>query len=229
MPVPSASLIALRRGLLEVAELQRADPTPIGQAPSDPEISRAVGRASVVLLSSHFERYIYAINEEASEFLNSHEVPGSDLPELLRLLHSQVVVDGLFSTQWDHRAEALAAFVEEEAWLWGLESSGQLFHKRLLAWMKSPSPLNLSRYFKYWGVEDIFSAITRAPHTKSELWLRIDELVGKRNNIAHGDLTTEATSTDIINYEIAIKTFSDRTDRLLGSIVGRIIDRQAAW
>jgi len=209
--------------------LQLADPTPVGEPPERPEVARVVGRASVVLLSSHFERYIYSLNEEAIELLNESGVVGSVLPEMLRLLHTQTVVDDLFGTQWQHRGEKLNAFVAGEAWLWGGAMTGELQHKRLVAWMKSPSPQNLERYFRYWGVKDIFAAITRASHTRSELWLRIDELVGKRNNIAHGDLATEATHTDISAYQTAALTFSDRTDRLLGRAVGRLLGQRSGW
>lgn len=227
--MPSASLLDLRRGMLEVDELQLADPTPVGEAPDRPEVSRVVGRASVVLLSSHFERYIYSLNEEAAELLNARSIKGGALPELLRLLHTQSVVDELFSTEWLRRSELLNAFVAKEAWLWGGTESGELQHKRLLAWMKAPLPQNLERYFRYWGIEDVFTAITRAPHTRSDLWLRIGELVGKRNNIAHGDLATEATPTDISAYQLAAMTFSERVDRLLGRILGRLLDQQSGW
>lgn len=225
----SASLLSLRRGLLEIDELQRADPTPVGDAPKNPEISRVVGRASVVLLSSHFERYIYALNEEATEVLNREEVQGHVLPELLRLIHSQSAIDDLFATQWDRRGPGLTAFVEDEAWLWARNRPGFLEHKNLLEWMKAPSPQNLTRYFRCWGIEDIFSVVTRAPHTRSDLWLRIEELVSKRNNIAHGDLSVEATSIELGQYRDASATFAERADRLLAKHVGKYIDRKTAW
>jgi hypothetical protein len=215
--------------MLEVDELQRADPTPPGDSPKDPEVARVIGRASVVLLSSHFERYIYSLNEEAIELLNEGEIIGKMLPELLRLLHTQTVIDELFSTQWQHRGPKLSEFVVDEAWLWGGAVAGELKHRRLVEWMKSPSPPNLERYFRYWGVRNIFESITRSTHTRSDLWLRIDELVGKRNNIAHGDLATEATHTDISAYQDAAMTFSERTDRLLGQTIGRLLGRRLGW
>ena len=38
---------------------------------------------------------------------------------------------------------------------------------------------------------------------------KIQELVDKRNNIAHGDLTAEATYQDIASYRKVVWTFSD--------------------
>jgi len=225
----SGSLLAFRRGLLEVDELQRADPTPVGSAPHNPEVARVIGRASVVLLSSHFERYIYAMNEEATQLLNDAEIQGHLLPEGFRLLHSQLSIDTLVATSWENRGEKLASFIELEAWLWSIGSSGVLDHNRLLLWMKAPSPRNLVRYFRIWGISDVFRAITRAQHTQSELRLRIGELVQKRNNIAHGDLTIEATHTDVASYREVTMKFSERADRVLGKVVGGLIGRQTAW
>lgn len=221
--------MAFRRGVLEVDELQRADPTPIGAPPAIPEVTRVIGRASVVLLSSHFERYVYAINEEAIQLVNDTGIKGLELSEEMRLLHSQPIVDGLIATSWERRGKQLTTLIKEEAWLWAQVGSGLLDHDRLIEWMKAPTPKNLMRYFRYWGIKDIFEAITRASHTKSELWLRIDELVRKRNNIAHGDLTTEATHADIVSYRDATTRFSERVDRKFGAVVGRLIGHQAAW
>lgn len=225
----SASLLAFRRGLLEVDELQQADPTPVGAAPLNPETTRVIGRACVVLLSSHFERYIYAVNEEATQILNEEEVKGDLLPERIRLLHSSVPVDVLLGTSWENRAEQLTSFIEMEAWLWTSGAKGVLDHNRLIMWMRAPSPRHLVRYFRYWGIENIFYSITRTSHTRTELQLRIEELVQKRNNIAHGDLSIEATHTEIDLYRDVTTIFSERSDRILGRAIGKLVGRPSAW
>ncbi|HEY2141184.1 MAG TPA: HEPN domain-containing protein [Solirubrobacteraceae bacterium] len=225
----SDSLDAFVRAVEEVTELQRADPTPVGQPPSDPATTRVIGRASVVLLSSHFERYIYAVNEEATCFINAMNVVGVNLPELFRLMHSRTSVDAMLETGWDRRAEKLRSFVQSEGWLWGAEQSGTLNHDQLLAWMKAPTPKNLVRYYRYWDIQDIFSAVTRAIHTRTDLRLKLDELVRKRNNIAHGDLTTEATRADVQSYQDAALRFCERSDRQLARALGRIFACPAPW
>src|SRR6478672_10162590 len=104
----SSSLAGLLKGLDEVRELQRANPTPTGSVPAQPQVTRAIGRASVVILSSHFERYLYAVNEEACEVLNAHGVQGAQFPESFRLLHTRKSIDDLSETQWTGRAAQLA-------------------------------------------------------------------------------------------------------------------------
>ena len=223
--MPSDALNALLLALKEVDLLQRINPTPTGAAPDQPEITRAVGRASVVLLSSHLERYIRSINEEAVSVVNSTAVLGPQLPQPLRLLHSKSIVEELAGTTWDNetRAAKLAMLAQTETWLWLPSETGSLDHSRLLVWMKSPKSEQIQRYFRYWGIDDIFSKITYKQRTRSHLWLKIDELVDKRNNVAHGDLSTEATQADVRTYSKVVETFCVRSDRQLGRRLGRLL------
>jgi hypothetical protein len=71
-------------------------------------------------------------------------------------------VEELGQTSWENRTNKLQTFILQDGWLWADQTTGILVHDRLLIWMKSPSPRNLVRYFKLWGTQDIFDAITRA-------------------------------------------------------------------
>lgn len=227
--MPSEALAAFQDAVREINDLERADPTPIGGTPVDPAIARVVGRATVVLLSSHFERYIYAINEEAIRHLAISVIDGSQLPESMRLLHARPALDTLFATHWDKRSSQLEEFLSTDGWLWMPISPARLDHERLLTWMKAPTPKNLVRYYGYWGITDIFSAITNTPHTRTELWLRLEELVRKRNNIAHGDATTEATPTDLRSYTRSALRFCERADRQMARALRRLVAEVPPW
>lgn len=201
--------------LEEVGNLEEANPSPTGAAPKRPEITRVIGRASVVLLSSHFERYVRRVNEEVATYLTRQGIAGERLPLQLRLLHSSAAIDEVSAVDWLNREAKLKAFIDTDVWLWQKETPGTLQPGRLLAWMKAPTPKNLIRYYRYWGIEDIFSALTRMPHTRNDLWLRLQSLVDKRNNIAHGDHHEHATPRDVRSYTAAVRTFCDRADRKL--------------
>lgn len=223
--MPSDAIAAFVTAVGEVDDLESADPTPLGGAPVDPTTSRVIGRASVVLLSSHFERYIYAVNQEATAVLNQANASGTRLPEPLRLLHSRLGIETMLETGWERRAPQLRAFMATDGWLWTDDNDnrpGLIEHDRLLIWMKAPTPKNLIRYYRYWEIDDIFAAITRVIHTRTDLRLKLDELVRKRNNIAHGDATTEATRSDVRGYRDGTLRFCERADRQLAKALAKL-------
>jgi hypothetical protein len=80
-----------------------------------------------------------------------------------------------------------------------------------------------------WGITDIFSEITRKPTTRGRLWLRISDLVDKRNNIAHGDFTAEATYLDIVQYREAVRTFCARSDGRMAQQIAMILECGRPW
>jgi len=227
----SSALQGLLSGIAEISALQRANLTPQqGGGFTRPQIVRAIGRSEIVLLSSHLERFLYALNEEAVDCILSNKPVASKLPDEIRLLHAKGVVDELSQTQWKNRAVQLRSYSELEAGLWlDGEAVGYLDAARLMVWMKAPTIESVIRLFRMWGIPDIFAAITRTPVMRGRLRLRIGELVEKRNNIAHGDLTVEATYLDVVQYGSATKTFCTRADRKMARLVSRLAECELPW
>lgn len=177
--------------------------------------ARAHGRACVVLLSSHYERYFHAINEEAIDWINSLRLSVDLLSTELRLQHSQRPIDELATTAWLKREEQLKTLLGTDGELWRTGGvTGDLDHSRLLIWMKAPYCKEVVRLYRQFGIPDIFSAATRKPHTRSRLWLNLSELVEKRNNIAHGDSQTEALPSQLTQYISSVQTFTASADRV---------------
>jgi hypothetical protein len=194
-----------------------------------PGLTRVIGRASVVLLSSHFERYVYGINEDASTFLNASGASGSLIPEFIRLLHTRTRIDDIGRMEWSRRSRALADLVLSDAWLWGGGVTGALDHQRLLSWMKSPKPKEVERFYRYWGIPNIFALVETTTHPQAHLRLKLGELVDKRNGIAHGDLATEATQADVSSYLDVVKVFCTRADSEFASHLGSLVASGPSW
>lgn len=227
--MPSEALSLLLAGLEEVRDLERANPTPPGGLPERPRVVRAINRASVVLLSSHLERYLRNLNEEAVSVINAATVDGLSLPASLRLQHSKAPIDELANAQWDNRAALLSRLVATDGWLWGSSPKTDIDHDRLLRWMKSPSPDRARRFFKLWNITDIFAIITRQSHTRQRMWLKLKELVEKRNDIAHGNAGAEATYQDVRGYLAVVRTFCERADGALSRALAQLCDGNRPW
>ncbi len=228
--MPSAALLALLAAVEEVKDLGRASHPTLGPGSAGSRrLARAIGRGQVVLLCSHLERYVYAVNEELVAFLNQRGIAGNTLPLEIRLRHSALPLDELAKIGWQDRADSLQRFIVENSWLWDPNSSGLLQAGRLLAWMKTPSSKSLLRYFRSWGIDDIFGSITRTPQTRAAMWAGIQALADVRNNIAHGDVAAQATRADVSRYIGHVVTFCKRVDRVFSKRIARALTLPAPW
>jgi hypothetical protein len=227
--VPSNALTELLAAIPEVDDLLAAQrPTPPLRRSA---IGRAIRRAGTVALSSHYERYLYALNEEAVDVVNGARPSGEHLPRSLRLYHSKPAVELLAGTAWEgtSRVDALQHFVETESWLWSTRTPGALEHTRLLEFMAAPKPDSVRRYFRYWQIPDIFTAITRTPHVRTRIYVKLLELVDKRNGIAHGDASVVPTYHDVISYRGAVRTFCTRVDKALARRLAQLLGTARPW
>jgi hypothetical protein len=138
----SDALNALLMGLAEIKALQRANPSPRqGSGLKKPDVVRAIGRSEVVLLSSHFERYIYGLNEEAVHVLCDSKIPVAVLREMLKLQYTKQAIDEIAATGWEKRASALVRYSATESLLWSPQSQlVELDASRILTWVKAPDP-----------------------------------------------------------------------------------------
>jgi hypothetical protein len=178
-----------------------------------------------VLLSSHWERYFYAVNEEAIDWINAQHCELELLPAVLLLKHSQGPIDDIAKANWINRGAKLKSFVESDAALWTSGGvSGSLDHSQLLTWMKSPKPENVTRLYRQYGIENVFDSITRKPSAGRNLSLDLGELVEKRNLIAHGDATVEALPSDVTRYLVSVDKFATSADRLLSRRLKSLVD-----
>lgn len=227
--MPSQALIECLDATSEVDLLIATIPRSLGD-PIKTRTARVLSRSSVVLLSSHFERYVRRANEQAVASLVASGVVSDRYPIAMRLAHSKLPIDEISGTQWPNRADGLTRLMSSEAALWTAGSVvSQMEHGRLLTWMKTPRPNEVKRCFQQWGIDDIFSATTRSAHTRTSMWGTLDTLVVLRNNIAHGDASADAARSDLRRYLTCVKSFCERADRRLSTAVSRLTRQPRPW
>ena len=224
----SKALRELRLAVPEVQTLLDAMPPIKRGVSTNPDLTKALSRSSVLLLNSHLEQYVRALNDEAVSFVNAAGTLGSALPCALRLKHSREPIDVLARANWDNREDLLAAFVASDGALWS-NGTSTLEAARLFQGFRSPKPKTIVQYFKAWAIADIFTEITRVSSSRSDLWLRIQSLADKRNSIAHGDANESATTGDIRKYRKAVLTFAERTDRVFAHQVRSLCGSGLPW
>lgn len=216
--MPSQALAELRAGIDEIRTLRRHGPK-VGQS-RDPHLARAAvianRRSCTVLLCSHYERYIYALNEATVDFLNHLQISTDQVPEAIKLHQCREAVDLLAQSQWTKRGPRLEAFVggDLELWRHGVPAP-TINPDPLLSWMKSPKVESVIRYFKLFDF-DVFGRICRTESARRHMRRTIQSLVDNRNAIAHGDRNAQPGSPELSSFVDAAARFCDRTDREFG-------------
>lgn len=230
----SQALSELEVALSEVAALRRHAPrvriTPRSERRLVLEAGSANRRACAVLLCSHFERYLYSLNENAVDHLNMIGVRSDLIPLRMRLLQTKRDIDELAAKQWDNRESGLINLFVTRAHLWTPGATVlQLDPAPNLEWMKSPKVKDLLRFFDLWGVVDILAKITRAQTARARIARTLQSLVDSRNGIAHGDRTVQPSRTQITEYLSVVRVFAERSDKVLGAHLGQLTGSAVPW
>lgn len=187
-------------------------------------------RACTVLLCSHFERFVYALNDNATDFMNATGVLSERLPERMRLLQSRGFVDELAKQNWENRAQRLGQFASNHSPMWIKGAPVRMLDaSATLALMKSPKVGELERFFLAFGEDKVFHKITRSESGRKRLLRSLSSLVDARNGIAHGDATVQPTHSELGEQLQAVLDFANRVDRLMAKILADLTNTSRPW
>ncbi|MCA1840150.1 MAG: hypothetical protein LC723_07455 [Actinobacteria bacterium] len=213
----SRALYQALNSFKEAESLLDLDPTPPGEMPEDVRRTRAIRRGAVVLLSGHFEAYVRNSQSEMIQAINDEQlVDGAVLAKELRLRQLNVALKPLTETAWLNREQSVRELILREGSHWDQRLAPVVLDAdRILEWTRTPTAKNLIRLFRMWGIQDVFGSMTRAKHTRDQLFVDIDQLVKRRNQIAHGDTNVDPTREDVRRYIVSARTFATRADRQL--------------
>jgi hypothetical protein len=192
--------------------LERKDP--IGNAN---EIN-AFCRASVVLLSSHLEGYTKDLGEVALDRIFSRSVDRSKLSK--RFFHS--LSSPRFSEFKDTKdpetlAKQMFDFLYEDGHLWSESGPfpSAISIDRFSKGFASPSVDKISSFFGRFGFSDFRKKLgSRLAGDFLVVTNMVENIVAKRNDIAHGDPTATTTPSDLLHMLQKSRQFCVATDQV---------------
>ncbi|MBX7259694.1 MAG: hypothetical protein K1Y02_25280 [Candidatus Hydrogenedentes bacterium] len=167
-------------------------------------MANALYRGSVVLLSSHLERYVESLIVEAVDAINSVNPAVSSLPEALRMAQIEQSLRVAFETKnVATRIGALKSIVQDMSWFW--EDTGTCNRLRggpLIDGFDNPLPRRINRLFESIGVGGVVGRAVGLDGSTDRgiIEVKVEELVQKRNAIAHTGMTTDLTQEDVMFY-----------------------------
>lgn len=206
MPDTSIAWVAFLDRLREVAQLWRADPSSpyylaaSGTAPNL-RLSSALGRSSVLLTCGHLQGYVESVVQEFLERIDDVGVVAGQLPSTLR---------GELCVRYPYAAPNAKRFAKAEEVhrsylpLWMDDAPippGTLRTDSLVDSVWNPWP---HKVVELLGRIDIDLSDRVASAQGAQYWLDlctyVNELIEKRNGIAHGDENVSVTPDDARRY-----------------------------
>jgi hypothetical protein len=132
--------------------------------------------------------------------------------------------------QWDNRESDLLGFMSIHASMWTPASNvSTLIAPPFLESMKAPKAKEIIKYFRLFGIQDIFASITHTTAGRNRLVRGVEGLVDSRNGIAHGDQTVMPVRTDLTVYVNVVRDFCSRADRVLCKELAQLTGQGAPW
>lgn len=218
----SSAFADLRARLDEVRTLSGLDPARQGDV-SRANVSNAVNRACIVLLSAHVEGYLEDLMTEVLEHLVTNAAPVQQLPLLLRALHSESHLKQL-EPMSDRRVRAprIEKMFVTESPLWApgaVARTSMLRPKLVCAEMNNPGSSEIAAFLELIGVD--IGASLDAAGAGSTLG-KIDGLVHRRNQIAHGEANATGAFSDVDSYLAVVNDLAHHADKAAAESLQRI-------
>jgi hypothetical protein len=222
--MPSGALLSLLTvRLAEVRELVNLRPADLPPAVAGPRV--AVNRAAVVLLCAHLEGFLEDVVGELVDQLNSSAPRVEDIPLRLRAAHVTGEIDAIAEmTDAASRAQRIERLFRDHGDLWLAETLiSQLRVETITTGMSNPGASEINRLFLSVGLDNILDEVTLTDG--SDPVRRVNEFVGVRNSIAHGE-DTKVTDDQVDRYVDAVECLGRDLDAVVARHVQSITGRR---
>lgn len=201
---------------------------PIARSPSPADLQTvaALCRSGVVLLSGHIEGYCEDLGELILERIHHHQIPKGNLGSVFRFHLSRDLIEGVRQAQQPVKIEGrVKELFERDSAIWDASPSfrNSLNAEVFLADFSNPTHKRICAFFRRFGFATFETALgSRLGSSFRACANMVDQVVEQRNKIAHGDIVTTATPSDLKAMIDLVHRYSVNLDRCVATWFGRI-------
>lgn len=223
MPRYTVAYSDLVRRLAEVETILRKGREASRQpaTPNNISLVNALCRSGVVLLSSHIEGYIEDLGEIAIHRIASQRLLKASLGSSFRYYFSRDLIAEIKDTKEPARiASKLDELIIRDGHIW---DTNPTFYRPLpatsfLADFANPTHEDIRKFFRRFGYDQYNTDLARRLTTNfSACSNMVNHVVAQRNAIAHGDMVTAGTPTDLANMINLVRLYCRETDHVVGN------------
>ncbi|MBB5854956.1 MAE_28990/MAE_18760 family HEPN-like nuclease [Amycolatopsis umgeniensis] len=192
------------------------------------DLKNALSRAGLVMLVAHFEGFVKSSLAEYVDAICDAKPPSRRVPDALLDLFTKERIRELSQTE-DGKQRALRMrrlfAVYSDLWDEDRSINPRLISGSVLArQFTNAGPESLGAALMLVGVDDPIGDIqgdvrSRGGLAKVNVGVKLQEIVGKRNKIAHGDLTEKPVNSEVRDYLLFLLKVAEAIDELIS---GRI-------
>jgi hypothetical protein len=230
--MPSSALNNLDARLKDISQLMAGHAELAGKTRGRKYEVEALNRASVVLLAAHLEGFIEDLVSESFAVLHNRGTTMAAIPT--RIKAAQLESDVMRPIQHgDHRtanqrAQNLASIIAD---LWNpavVASANNLRAAPILRQMSNAGTNEINTVFWYFDLDSVMDTISWKKAGSEVVQQNINELVGRRNAIAHGTVSVMVNKGDVKRYMKYVKGVAKKLDLLMETKL-RDITNNAPW
>lgn len=190
------------------------------------KLENAVHRACLVLLVAHFEGFAKAALREYADEICAMRPPVRNVPAPLLELFTRERIQEIASLspgvdRVNKTRKLFAGF--SNLWDEGRTVDPKLISSKVLArQMTSLRPEVLRESFALIGISDIVDAssvILQASGVSVRVDMKLEEIVDKRNLIAHGDYSVKPTSVELSGYLEFLMAVAEAFSRIVADAI----------
>ncbi|WP_353941854.1 MAE_28990/MAE_18760 family HEPN-like nuclease [Streptomyces sp. HUAS MG91] len=220
--------------LLAAAPSQPLGDGSVSRQSHNRDLVNAVNRSAMVMLVAHFEGFVKSALTELIDEISEAEPPTRRLPEGLLELHTRERIQEIFGTAGPDRIHKTRRLFSAYASLWDSDRTvnPRILSARVLTrQFTNARPEVLDSVFSILDVQDVLATMDAHVNqaimdrgdsaTRVKVSVKLEEIVNRRNKIAHGDKSEKPTRFEVEGHLSFLKDVAECLAQVLQQTINR--------